>query len=201
MYKSFFKGIIDFIIALIAMITLSPIFIIVWILLLYLNNGKPLFYQKRPGKNERIFSIIKFRSMNNKKDKNGNLLADSERLTKVGHFIREFSIDEIPQLINVLKFDMSLIGPRPLRVRYLEFYNDEQKRRHHVKPGITGWAQINGRNNISWKEKFKYDVWYVDKVSFLLDVKILFLTVLKVIKSEGVSVSNNVNTGKFNGTN
>lgn len=151
------------------------------------NAGKPFFFQQRPGKNEKIFKVIKFRSMNDKKDKGGNLLPDAERLTKAGSFVRKTSLDEIPQLINVLKGDMSLIGPRPLLVQYLHLYNNTQKRRHEVRPGVTGWAQVNGRNAISWAKKFEYDVWYVDHLSFALDIKILFLTIKKVFVREGIS--------------
>lgn len=187
MYKNFFKRLIDFLAAFFGLLVLSPIFLIVMIGLLIANNGKPFFFQARPGKNERIFKIIKFKSMNDKKDSAGNLLPDAQRLTKVGSFVRKTSLDEIPQLINVLKGDMSLIGPRPLLVQYLPLYNDFQKRRHQVRPGITGWAQVNGRNAISWPQKFEYDVWYVDHVSFGLDLKILFLTVKKVFIREGIS--------------
>lgn len=187
MYKLFFKRIFDFTIALTGLVLLSPVFIVVTVALYFLNNGKPFFYQQRPGLNEKIFRIIKFKSMNDKKDENGNLLPDFRRLTPVGAFVRKTSLDEIPQLINVLKGDMSLIGPRPLLVEYLSLYDDMQKRRHEVRPGITGWAQVNGRNAISWEQKFEYDVWYVDNVSFMLDLKILLLTVKKVIVREGIS--------------
>lgn len=166
---------------------LSPIFLLVMICLFFANQGKPFFFQKRPGKHGEIFSIIKFKTMNDKKDKNGNLLSDAERLTPVGIFVRKTSLDEIPQLINVIKGDMSLIGPRPLLVQYLPIYNNHQARRHEVRPGITGWAQVNGRNAISWKQKFDYDVWYVDNISFLLDIKIIFLTIKKVFIREGIS--------------
>ncbi|MBX3241198.1 MAG: sugar transferase [Chitinophagaceae bacterium] len=187
MYKLFFKRIFDFTIALTGLVLLSPVFIVVTVALYFLNNGKPFFYQQRPGLNEKIFRIIKFKSMNDKKDENGNLLPDFRRLTPVGAFVRKTSLDEIPQLINVLKGDMSLIGPRPLLVEYLSLYDDMQKRRHEVRPGITGWAQVNGRNAISWEQKFEYDVWYVDNVSLMLDLKILLLTVKKVIVREGIS--------------
>ncbi len=151
------------------------------------NQGKPFFFQRRPGKNGKIFSIIKFKTMNDKKDAEGKLLPDGERLTKIGIFVRKTSLDEIPQLINVVKGDMSLIGPRPLLVQYLTIYNTHQKRRHEVKPGITGWAQVNGRNAISWKQKFDFDVWYVDHISFLLDLKIIFMTIKKVFIREGIN--------------
>lgn len=187
MYKVIFKPFFDFLIALFGLILLSPIFLIVAIVLFIANDGKPFFFQGRPGKDEKIFKIIKFKSMNDKTDVYGNLLPDAKRLTKAGSFIRKTSLDEIPQLINVLKGDMSLIGPRPLLPQYLEIYNDFQKRRHEVRPGITGWAQIHGRNAISWQQKFEYDVWYADHLSFLLDIKILFLTINKVFISEGIS--------------
>lgn len=199
MYKTIFKRTLDFTIALIGFVLLSPLFFIVLILLVINNRGKPFFFQKRPGKNEKIFKVIKFKTMNDKKGKNGELLPDADRLTKVGNFVRKTSLDEIPQLLNVLKGDMSLIGPRPLLVEYLPLYSEEQKKRHHVKAGITGWAQINGRNAISWKKKFEYDVWYVENISFLLDVKIFFKTFLKVFKSEGISKEGEVTTTKFLG--
>ncbi len=199
MYKLFFKRVIDFLIALIALLLLSPIFFIVLILLAIYNAGKPFFFQERPGKNEKIFKVIKFKTMNDKKDSNGELLPDSVRLTKFGKFVRKTSLDEIPQLLNVLKGDMSLIGPRPLLVEYLPRYNDEQKRRHSVRPGITGLAQVNGRNAISWKKKFQYDVEYVDNLSFFLDVKIFFMTFLKVFKSEGINEEGQVTATKFMG--
>lgn len=201
MYKYFFKQVIDFSIALLALLFLCPIFIIILVGLCIANSGKPFFYQERPGKKNRIFTIIKFKTMNDKKDKNGKLLPDFERLTKLGSIVRKTSLDEIPQLINVLKGDMSLIGPRPLLPRYLPLYDDTQKRRHDVKPGITGWAQINGRNAISWEDKFKYDVWYVDNCSFLLDVKIFWMTFVKVIKREGINVNTENTALPFQGKN
>ena len=201
MYKNYLKRLFDFIIALVGLICLSPIFIVVTIGLYFANQGKPFFFQARPGLNERIFKIIKFKTMNDKKDANGNLLPDADRLTKIGSFVRKTSLDEIPQLINVLKGDMSLIGPRPLRTYYLPLYSIEQKRRHDVRPGITGWAQVNGRNAISWTKKFEYDVWYVDNISFVLDIKILFLTFKKVFKREGISKEGFVTTEAFNGHN
>jgi lipopolysaccharide/colanic/teichoic acid biosynthesis glycosyltransferase len=182
-------------------IILLPIFLPVMILLFFFNNGKPFFVQERPGKNERLFRIIKFKTMNDKRDSLGNLLPDAERLTSVGSFVRKTSLDEIPQLLNVIKGDMSLTGPRPLLTAYLPLYSTEQKQRHAVRPGITGWAQVNGRNAISWKQKFEYDVWYVDHCSFLLDIKILFLTVLKVFKSEGISSETSVTMEPFTGNN
>lgn len=187
MYKALFKRVIDFFAALLGLLLLSPIIILVIIFLAFANDGKPFFFQKRPGKNERIFSIIKFKTMNDRKDVNGNLLSDADRLTKVGSFVRKTSLDEIPQLINVLVGDMSLIGPRPLLVQYLPLYNDFQKRRHEVRPGITGWAQVNGRNAISWEQKFMYDIEYVDNISLSMDVKVILKTVRKVLKSDGIS--------------
>ena len=187
MYKIFFKPLLDFILSLLGLIISSPLFLIVIIALLFANKGKVFFLQNRPGKNGKIFKIIKFRTMNNKRDAHGNLLPDVERLTKIGKLVRKTSLDEIPQLINVLLGNMSLIGPRPLLPEYLPLYNDFQKKRHHIKPGITGWAQINGRNAVEWEKKFKFDVWYVENMSFLLDLQIMFLTLKKVLKLEGVN--------------
>lgn len=187
MYKSIVKPFFDFSAAFLGFIIVSPVFLIVTFLLFIANNGKPFFFQLRPGKNGKIFKIVKFKTMNDKKDKEGNLLSDGERLTRVGSFVRKTSLDEIPQLLNVIKGDMSLIGPRPLLPSYLEIYSDFENRRHEVKPGITGWAQVNGRNTISWDEKFEYDVWYVDHFSILLDFKILFMTIKKVLIREGIS--------------
>lgn len=198
-YRRFSKRFIDVIVACSGLLMLSPIFLFVMFSLFVANQGKPFFYQKRPGRNSRIFRIIKFKTMNDKKDSNGNLLPDSHRLTKVGSFVRKTSLDEIPQLLNVIKGDMSLIGPRPLLPQYLPLYNDFQKRRHEVRPGITGWAQVNGRNAISWDQKFKYDVWYVDNLSFLLDLKIIFLTIKKVFKSEGISQEGQATAEPFKG--
>lgn len=188
MYKNFIKRFFDFTIALIGLICLSPVFVVVTIGLYIANQGKPFFFQKRPGRNERIFSIIKFKTMNDKKDSAGNLLPDADRLTPIGAFVRKTSLDEIPQLINVLKGDMSLIGPRPLLVSYLELYDDFEKQRHNVRPGITGWAQVNGRNAISWTKKFELDVFYVNNISFLLDCKILIQTVKNVLSSKDISI-------------
>ena len=190
---------IDFLAAFIALLLISPIFLILMVFLALANDGKPFFVQRRPGKNGKIFSIVKFKTMNDRKDGQGNLLSDSERLTKVGSFVRKTSLDEIPQLINVMIGDMSLIGPRPLLPEYLPLYNEVQKRRHEVKPGITGWAQVNGRNAISWKQKFEYDVWYVRNLTFMLDSKILFLTIMKVFKSEGINMQGQVTTEAFKG--
>ncbi len=199
MYKTVFKRVFDFLAALLGLIVFSPVFFIVTVGLYLVNEGRPFFFQLRPGKNGVIFKIIKFKTMNDKKDFKGDLLSDEKRLTKAGIFVRKTSLDEIPQLINVIKGDMSLIGPRPLLPEYLPLYNEIQRRRHELKPGITGWAQVNGRNAISWKQKFEYDVWYVDNVSFLLDVKILFLTVKKVFKSEGISQVGEVTMQNFKG--
>ncbi len=200
MYKTTIKPILDFLAALIGLLVLSPVFLVVWIGLALANNGKPFFFQKRPGKNERIFTIIKFKTMNDKKDAQGNLLPDARRLTAIGSFVRKTSLDEIPQLLNVLKGDMSFVGPRPLLPEYLPLYNARQRKRHNVKPGITGWAQVNGRNAISWEQKFEYDVWYVENQSFTLDLRILFKTVKKVFKSEGIAQVGQVTAERFNGS-
>lgn len=199
MYKNFFKQLIDFFIALIGFSLLSPLFIFIIVGLFFANDGKPFFFQLRPGLNGTIFKIIKFKTMNEKRGQEGNLLPDSERMTKIGFFVRKTSLDEIPQLINVLKGDMSLIGPRPLLPEYLSLYNETQKRRHEVRPGITGWAQVNGRNAIGWSQKFEYDVWYVDNCSFILDCKIIAITIKKVFISEGISASDNVTMDEFKG--
>ena len=200
MYEKVIKRFADFFVSLFAIILLSPILLILIVLLAIANNGKPFFFQKRPGKNERIFTIIKFKTMNDKKDKDGNLLPDMQRITKVGNFVRGASLDELLQLINVVKGDMSIVGPRPLLVAYLPLYNKEQAKRHDVKPGITGWAQVNGRNAISWEEKFVLDVWYVNHISFYTDLKILIKTVQKVFKREGVSASESDTMERFMGT-
>ncbi len=200
MYKKFIKRVLDLLLALMGMIVLFPIFIIVAIILFFSNNGKPFFFQERPGWHEKPFKIMKFKTMNDKKDATGELLPFDKRITKLGAFIRKYSLDEIPQLINVIKGDMSLIGPRPLLMKYIPLYNDFQKKRHHSKPGITGWAQVNGRNTISWDQKFEYDVWYVENQSFKLDFKILMLTVKKVIKREDVNSSENLNMPDFTGS-
>lgn len=199
MYRKIIKPILDFSLALIGFLVLSPIFLVVAVGLYFANDGKLFFFQLRPGKDGKIFKIIKFKTMNDKKDADGNLLPDADRLTKVGSFVRKTSLDEIPQLLNVIKGDMSLIGPRPLLPSYLELYNDFQRRRNEVKPGITGWAQVNGRNSISWEKKFEYDVWYVDNISFLLDCKILIMTVFKVFKSEGINEEGQATSQEFKG--
>lgn len=199
MYKNYLKRIFDFVFSLMGITLLLPIFLVVMIGLFLANDGKPFFFQLRPGKNGKIFKIIKFKTMNDKKDSNGTLLSDAERLTAIGSFVRKTSIDEIPQLINVLIGDMALIGPRPLLVQYLPLYDEHQARRHEVRPGITGWAQINGRNAISWEEKFNLDVWYVDHVSFMLDLRIIFLTIKKVFIREGISADGHVTIEPFKG--
>ncbi|MBS1777265.1 MAG: sugar transferase [Bacteroidetes bacterium] len=201
MYKNYLKRIFDFLAAFFGLLLLSPIFLLVMVGLYFANQGKPFFFQARPGLNEKIFKIIKFKTMNDKKDKDGNLLSDAERLTPIGAFVRKTSLDEIPQLINVLKGDMSLIGPRPLLPEYLPLYNETQKKRHWVRPGITGWAQVNGRNAISWTKKFELDVWYVDHVSFTTDLKVFLTTFKKVFKSEGISADGHVTIEAFNGKN
>jgi len=198
MYK-YIKRVFDIILSLLLILIFSPIIIIVSIFI-YFTMGEPiLFRQIRPGLNEKLFTIYKFRTMNNKRDKNGDLLPDKDRLSKIGKIIRSTSLDELPQLFNVLKGDMSFVGPRPLLEEYLSLYNEEQKRRHSVIPGITGWAQVNGRNAISWEDKFKYDVWYVDNQSFWLDMKILWMTFLKVIKRDGISQNGQATMEKFRG--
>lgn len=200
MYKTLFKPVLDFTVALICLLLLSPIFTLSTVALVIGNNGKIFFLQKRPGQNTRVFCIIKFKTMNDGKDAHGNLLPDCQRLTKVGSILRKASLDEIPQLLNVLKGEMSLVGPRPLLIEYLSLYNDDQKRRHEVKPGITGWAQVNGRNAISWEEKFKLDVWYVDNQSFWLDMKILWLTIRKVLVREGINQDGQATMEPFKGS-
>lgn len=199
MYRAIFKPILDFCLAFIALLILSPVLLLVTIFLAYANKGKPFFIQTRPGKDEKLFNIIKFKTMNDARDKNGELLSDAERLTLIGKIIRKTSMDELPQLINIAKGDMSLIGPRPLLPEYIPLYNKEQQKRHQVKPGITGWAQVNGRNAISWEQKFKYDVWYVENINFGLDFKILLLTVKKVFKSEGITAKGSATGGAFTG--
>jgi len=198
-YKKWIKPIVELSAVLLILIITSPIFLLCVILLFVSNRGKVFFIQERVGKNERIFRIIKFKTMNDSKDREGNLLSDDERLTVVGSFIRKLSLDELPQIINVLKGEMSLVGPRPLLIEYLPLYNAEQRKRHWVKPGITGWAQINGRNSISWAEKFKLDIWYVNNLSFGLDIKILCLTIFKVFSSVGISPVTSVTMEKFTG--
>ena len=203
MYKFFLKRLFDFLFALVALICLSPVFIVIILILHFFKKGAGVFFlQDRPGKNAKIFKVIKFKTMNDECDENGSFLADSGRLTKVGRFVRNTSLDEIPQLINVLKGDMSLIGPRPLMPQYLPLYSKEQARRHEVRPGITGWAQCNGRNSISWKQKFEYDVWYVDHLSLWIDVRIVLLTIKKVLNKDGIYKDKNIDSMvAFNGKN
>jgi len=201
MYVKFFKPLFNFIISFSLLLVLSPIIFLIILILLFTNNGKVFFIQERPGKDEKIFKLIKFKTMSDKKDENGNLLQDKERLTFFGNFIRKLSLDEILQFINVLKGDMSLIGPRPLLIEYLPLYNEKQKKRHKVKPGITGWAQVNGRNSLSWEERFALDVWYVENVSFILDMKIFSLTIIKIFKRDGISSESSATMEKFKGNN
>lgn len=201
MYTLFFKRIFDFTIALFALLIFSPLIIIIVILLNIFNQGSAFFFQERPGYKEKIFKVIKFKTMTDEKDENGIFLPDDKRLTKLGSFIRKSSLDEIPQLINVLKGDMSFVGPRPLMPRYLNLYSKEQKKRHDVHPGITGWAQVNGRNDISWTKKFELDIWYVNNISFLLDLKIILLTIKRVIIQDGVAKEGFATTEPFNGKN
>lgn len=202
MYKCFFKRLIDFIIALCTLAFIWPILLLITIWLYFANKGAGAFFtQERPGKDGKIFRVIKFKSMTDERDAEGKLLPDANRLTKVGRFVRSTSIDELPQLLNVLKGDMALIGPRPLRTYYLPLYSKEQMRRHEVRPGITGWAQINGRNNLSWTKKFELDVWYVDHCSFSLDMQIAFATIRKVFIREGISREGEATTVPFNGHN
>ncbi|APA65491.1 sugar transferase [Maribacter sp. 1_2014MBL_MicDiv] len=195
------KRFLDIIVSFSVLVLALPLLIAVALILYVVNQGKPFFYQQRPGKNERIFKIVKFKSMNDKKGSDGQLLPDVERITTFGNFVRKSSLDELPQLWNVLKGDMSLVGPRPLLVSYLPLYNEEQKKRHLVRPGITGWAQVNGRNTISWEKKFEYDVWYVEHISFMLDMKIYLKTLLKVVKRADISASENTTMKKFVGNN
>jgi undecaprenyl phosphate N,N'-diacetylbacillosamine 1-phosphate transferase len=199
MYLNNIKPFLDFLSSIIGVILLFPLFIVVTVLLCFVNNGKPFFFQLRPGKNGKIFKIVKFKTMNDKRDSKGALLPDSERLTKIGNYVRKTSLDEIPQLLNVIKGEMSIIGPRPLLTNYLHLYNDFQNRRHEVKPGITGWAQVNGRNAISWDKKFEYDVWYVENISFTLDIQILYRSISKVLSSEGINAADTATIEPFDG--
>lgn len=199
MYQNFIKPLLDFLTALVVLLVTSPVLVLVCFALMFVNKGNIWFFQERPGLNEKIFKVVKFKTMTDAKDGAGNFLPDNERLTRIGNFIRKTSIDELPQLINVLKGEMSFTGPRPLLKEYLPLYDNQQKKRHNVKPGITGWAQVKGRNTLSWPEKFAYDVWYVENQSFWLDIKILFLTIIKVIKSEGINSSTSATMEKFRG--
>lgn len=202
MYKLFFKRILDFIISLIVIICISPILLVVTIWLHFANKGAgAFFFQERPGKDAKIFKVIKFKTMTDERDAEGHLLPDSQRLTKVGRFVRSTSIDELPQLFNVLKGDMALIGPRPLLVKYLPLYSPEQARRHEVRPGISGWAQCHGRNAISWTEKFKLDVWYVDHCTLWTDIKVIWITIMKVLKRADISNDAAATMPPFNGSN
>ena len=202
MYKLFFKRVIDFTIALLALLLIWPALLVIYIWLTIANKGAgAFFFQERPGKDGKIFKVIKFKTMTDERDAEGNLLPDADRLTKVGKFVRSTSIDELPQLINVLKGDMALIGPRPLLVQYLPLYSKEQMRRHEVRPGISGWAQCHGRNQISWTEKFKLDVWYVDHISLITDLKVIFLTIKKVLCREDINSDNDATMEDFDGTN
>ena len=199
-YRNFLKRVIDLGVSFVAICLLSPVMLAVVAFLLIANQGKPFFFQRRPGKNGRIFMLVKFKTMNDRRDSAGNLLPDEKRLTSVGKFIRKTSLDEIPQLINVLKGDMSLIGPRPLLVEYLPLYSPFQNRRHEVRPGITGWAQVNGRNAISWEKKFELDVWYAEHISPALDARIIWLTIKKVFKTEGISQDGHATMPHFKGS-
>lgn len=202
MYKNFFKRLLDFCFVFIVLTLIWPILLLIMIWLHFANKGAGVFFiQERPGKDGKIFKVIKFKSMTDERDTEGKLLPNEQRITKVGVFIRKTSMDELPQLINVLKGNMALIGPRPLRVDYLSLYNKEQARRHEVRPGITGWAQVNGRNTISWGKKFELDVWYVDHIAFFLDLKIFYLTVMKVLKRNDINSGDKIGIEKFNGSN
>jgi undecaprenyl phosphate N,N'-diacetylbacillosamine 1-phosphate transferase len=200
MYKNYIKNTIDFILAILALVLLSPLFVFVCLLLFIANKGSVFFTQVRPGMDEKAFKLIKFKTMNDNKDENGNLLSDAKRLTTVGKWVRKLSLDEMPQLLNVIMGDMSLIGPRPLLMEYLSLYNSTQMLRHTIKPGITGWAQINGRNTIDWEKKFEYDIWYVENCGAWLDIRILCLTVIKVLKIEGISSETSATMEKFTGS-
>lgn len=199
MYSKYIKRALDFIISLLALTVLSPLLLVLTLVGAVKMRGNPFFVQERPGRNGRVFRLIKFRSMTNKK-KNGELLPDEERLTGYGRFLRRTSLDELPELLNILVGHMSIVGPRPLLVKYLPLYNEHQARRHEVRPGLTGWAQVNGRNSITWEQKFDYDVWYVDHVSFALDVRIVMMTVRSVLKREGISGDNNATMAEFTGS-
>ena len=199
MYRSLFKRVFDFILSLTAIIILSPVLLLLTVIGAFLMGGNLFFTQERPGKDGKIFKLVKFRSMNNKRDDRGELLPDEKRLTYYGKFLRNTSLDELPELINILKGDMAIVGPRPLLVRYLTRYNKTQARRHEVRPGLTGLAQVNGRNAISWEEKFRYDVEYVDNLSLMLDIKIILMTVLKVVKRDGISSENSATMEEFMG--
>lgn len=197
MYAKCFKRVIDFLLSLIALIIISPILLVLIILGTVFMRGNPFFTQERPGKNEKIFKLIKFRTMDNRKDKSGKLLPDKVRLNKYGRFLRASSLDELPELVNILKGDMSIVGPRPLMARYLSYYTDEERKRHSVRPGLSGYAQVHGRNNVDWAERMKMDVYYVEHVSLKMDLKILIETILIVLKREGISVEDMTNFDDF----
>lgn len=199
MYAFFFKRVIDLVVSFFALVVLWPVLLLLTILLFFANGGKAFFFQMRPGRSERIFKLVKFKTMNDKKDANGNLLPDFQRMTALGGFVRKTSLDELPQLVNVLKGDMSLVGPRPLLVEYLQHYSEKQKRRHDVRPGITGWAQVNGRNTISWEQKFELDVWYVEHLSLRLDCLIVWKSVRKIFTASDVNASKEQTMEKFSG--
>lgn len=199
MYKRFFKRVVDFLASFFGLIVLLPVLLAIALISFFANGGKVFFFQDRPGKNGKIFRLVKFKTMNDQTDGEGNLLPDTERITKFGNFARKASLDELPQLYNVLKGEMSLVGPRPLMPEYLPLYNDFQRRRHEVLPGITGWAQVNGRNAITWKQKFEYDIWYIDNLTFINDMKILYLTVVKVFTSKGINAGENLTMEYFRG--
>ncbi len=201
MYSAFLKRVLDILISLVVLLCAMPLLLVVFLILFYQNKSKAFFFQERPGLHQKPFHIIKFKTMTDEKDADGKLLPDNKRLTKAGRLIRKLSIDELPQLVNVLKGDMSLIGPRPLLFKYIPLYSTTQLRRHEMRPGITGWAQVNGRNSISWTQKFEYDVYYIDHVSLVLDIKILWMTFLKVIQTQGVNQSDDRPMNPFNGTN
>lgn len=201
MYRFFFKHLFDFLFAFIGLLVLSPLLLFIIFALSFQNKGTPFFFQIRPGKNQKAFKIIKFKTMTDEKDSSGNLLPDIERMTRLGKIVRKLSIDELPQLLNILKGEMSLIGPRPLLFKYIHLYSKEQLRRHELKPGITGWAQVNGRNSISWSDKFRLDIEYIDNLNFWLDLKIIYLTFIKVIKKEGVNQNSERPMNPFNGQN
>lgn len=202
LYSNFFKRFLDLILTCLALLFLSPIILFLLIWLTFANKGTgALFFQERPGKDGKIFKVVKFKTMTDERDSRGNLLPDEQRLTKVGKFVRSTSLDELPQLLNILKGDMSFIGPRPLLPEYLQLYSPEQARRHNVRPGLSGWAQVNGRNSISWKQRFEYDVWYVDNISFKLDLKIFFLSIKKAFVREGINSATSATMEYFNGNN
>jgi undecaprenyl phosphate N,N'-diacetylbacillosamine 1-phosphate transferase len=200
-YRNYLKPLADILVSFIVLVITAPILILTSLLLMIVNKGTAFFLQERAGKDEKVFKVIKFKTMNNKRDANGDLLPDTQRITFIGNIVRKLSIDELPQLINVLKGDMSLVGPRPFISQYLPLYSEEQRKRHQVKPGITGWAQVNGRNTISWKEKIQYDIWYVEHTSLSLDIKILFLTVKKLFKHSEINQSRDTTAEYFNGNN